>query len=195
MNKKVVAVIITAVAALVVLYLYSLGPLAGRRHAARPKPESLKPVAGVVQGTTAYHNRDARENYFGITVPKAWQTKAGDKPGSYSFSFGAGTGAVELMDVPDNSTLELYILSQDEPRLKVAVAGYARSDYQKQTVGGVEAFRLAYRSLTNGTECENVREYFTGQDMAGVMTFTVPRADSSVRPAIDSVIAGFHWEN
>jgi hypothetical protein len=195
MNKKVVAVIITAVAALVVLYLYSFGPLAGRRHAARPKPESLKPMAGVVQGTTAYHNRDSRENFFGITVPKAWQVKAGDKPGSYAFTFGAGAGSVELMDVPDNSTLELYILSQDEPRLKAAVPGYARSDYQKQTVGGVEAFRIVYRSAANGTESENIREYFTGQDMAGVMTFTTPRADSSSRTAIDSVVNGFKWEN
>jgi hypothetical protein len=194
-NKKVITVAIAAVAALVVLYLYSFGPLAKQRHKARPRPESLKPAAGAVQGTVAFHNRDARENYFGITVPKAWQTKAGEKPGSYSFSFGAGTGAVELMDVPDNSTLELYVRSQEEPRLKAVVPGYTRQDYGKQTVGGVEAFRLAYRSQTNGTEYENVREYFTGQDMAGVMTFTVPRADSSSRPAIDSVIAGFRWEN
>jgi len=195
MNKKVIAVAIAAVAALVLLYLYSFGPLAKQRHAARPRPESLKPAASAVQGTVAFHNRDSRENYFGITVPKAWVTKADEKPGGYSFSFGAGTGTVELMDVPDNSTLELYILSQDEPRLKAAVLGYARLGYAKQTVAGVEAFRLAYRSLANGTECQNVREYVTGQDMAGVMTFTVPRADSSFRPAIDSVIAGFLWEN
>ena len=195
MNRRVVVVIILALVALVVLYLYSFGPLAKQRQRARPKPESLKPAAGAVQGTVAFHNRDSRENYFGITVPKAWQAKAGEKPGSYSFSFGAGAGTVELMDVPDNSTLELYILSQDEPRLKAVVPGYARQDYGKQTVGGVEAFRLAYRSLTNGTECENVREYFTGQDMAGVMTFTVPRTDSSSRLTIDSVIAGFRWEN
>ena len=195
MNRKVIAVAIAAVVALVVLYLYSFGPLAGRRHAARPRPESLKPAAGLVQGTTAYHNRDARENYFGITVPKGWQTKAGEKPGSYLFTFGVGTGTVELMDVPDNSTLELYILSQDEPRLKTAVPGFARSDYRKQTIGGVEAFRLAYRSAANGTESENTREYFTGQDMAGVMTFTTPRTDSSFRTAIDSAINGFKWEN
>jgi len=195
MNRKIAVVMILALVALVVLYLYSFGPLAKQRHAARPKPESLKPAASAVQGTVAFHNRDARENYFGITVPKAWRVKAGDKPGSYSFSFGAGTGAVELMDVPDNSTLELYVRSQEEPRLKAAVPGYTRQDYGKQTVGGVEAFRLAYRSLTNGTECENVREYFTGQDMAGVMTFTVPLADSSFRSTIDSLIAGFRWEN
>ena len=195
MNKKVITVAVAAVAALVVLYLYSFGPLAKQRHAARPRAESLKPAASAVLGTVAFHNRDSRENYYGITVPRAWQTKAGEKPGSYSFSFGAGTGAIELMDVPDNSTLELYILSQDEPRLKAAAPGYTRQDYRKQTVGGVEAFRLAYRSLTDGTEYENVREYVTGQDMAGVMAFTVPRADSSSRPAIDSVIAGFRWEN
>jgi len=191
----VIAVAIVAVVALVVLYLYSFGPLAKQRHAARPRPESLKPAAGAVQGTVAFHNRDAHENYFGITVPKAWQVKAGDKPGSYSFSFGAGTGTVELMDVPDNSTLELYVLSQDEPRLKAAVPGYARDDYRKQTVGGIETFRLSYQSSAGGTEYENVREYVTGQDMAGVMTFTVPRADSVSRPAVDSVIAGFRWEN
>jgi hypothetical protein len=194
-NKKVITVAIAAVAALVVLYLYSFGPFARQRHAARPRPESLKPAAGAVQGTVAFHNRDSRENYFGITVPKAWVTKAGQRPGSYSFSFGSGTGTVELMDVPDNSTLELYILSQDEPRLKAAIPGYARLNYAKQTVGGVESYRLVFRSGTNGTESENTREYFTGQDMAGVITFTVPLADSSFHPAIDSVIADFRWEN
>jgi hypothetical protein len=92
MNKKVVAVIITAVAALVVLYLYSFGPLAGRRHAARPKPESLKPMAGVVQGTTAYHNRDSRENYFGITVPKAWGGEGGRQAGQLRLLVRHGRG-------------------------------------------------------------------------------------------------------
>ncbi len=195
MNRKVAVVLLLTFVALVVLTLYSFGPLAGKRRAARPKPQSLKPAASVVQGDVSFHNRDSRENYFGITVPKAWDTKAGDLPGSYRLAFDHGTGTVELMDVPDNSTLELYILSQDEPRLKAKTTGYARAAYEKQSLGGVEAYRLSYLRSAGGGEERTVREYVSGQDMAGVLTFTTPATDSSSWPAIDSVIAGFRWEN
>jgi hypothetical protein len=48
MNKKVVTVIILAVIALGIVYLYSFGPLANRGQVVQPNPESLKPTAGQV---------------------------------------------------------------------------------------------------------------------------------------------------
>ncbi len=195
MNLKVVVVLLGTIIALAALTLFSFGPLARERHTARPRPESLKPVVSAVQGEVTFHNRDSRENYFGITAPREWQAKSGDKLGSYIFTFDHATGSVELMDVPDNSTLELYVLSREEPRLKTTTPGYRRDSYEKQTISGVDAYRLSYLSSSAGVECQTVRTYVTGQDMAGVMTFTVPRVDSSSWTTIDSVITGFRWEN
>src|SRR3977135_3135775 len=127
MNKKVIAILLLTIGALIVLYLYSFGPLSYKRTAAQVDPASLKPAtAGNVTinnknvGLSAYHNRDTKENYYTVKFPQDWQVKTGDKAGGYSFNFNGGGGTVELMDVPDNTTLELYVLSQEEPRLKKA---------------------------------------------------------------------------
>jgi len=198
MNKKVLAVIILAVIALMVLYLYSFGPLANQRQAGQPNPESLKPTTGQgpTQGMSEYHNRDLKENYYRIGFPQTWQVKSGTALGSYLFSFNTGTGSAELVDVPENTTLELFVLSQEEPRLKKEVLGYERKSYQKLTIGGSDSYELKYASTLNGEQYENMRIYITGQDRAGVITMTVLQKEStSFGQAVDAVITSFKWEN
>ena len=89
MNKKVLAIIILTVIALGILYLYSFGPLAYRRQAVRPNPESLKPTMGqgIARGMKEYHNRDMTENYYRVAFPQNWQVNPGTTLGSYLFSF------------------------------------------------------------------------------------------------------------
>jgi hypothetical protein len=198
MNKKVVTVIILAVIALGIVYLYSFGPLANQRQAIRPNPESLKPTTGqgVTQGMSEYHNRDLKENYYRIGFPQTWQVKAGTALGSYLFSFNTGTGSAELVDVPENTTLELFVLSHEEPRLKREIPGYERKSYQKLTIGGSDSYELKYASTLNGEQYENVRIYITGQDRAVVITMTVPQKEfTSFGQAVDAVITSFKWEN
>jgi hypothetical protein len=198
MNKKVMTVIILAVIALGIVYLYSFGPLANRGQAVQPNPESLKPTVGQVptSGTSEYHNRDLKENYYRIRFPQTWQVKSGSVLGSYFFSFSTGMGSVELADVPENTTLELFVLSQEEPRLKKEVPGYERKIYQKLAIGGSDSYELTYTSTLNGQQYENVRIYITGQDRAGVITMTVPEKEfTSFSQAVDAVIASFNWEN
>ncbi|TRZ50190.1 hypothetical protein D4Q80_00690 [bacterium] len=198
MNKKVLTVIILAIVALVILYLYSFGPLANRRHAVRLNPTSLKPNTGhgVAHGIKEYHNKDSKENYYRIAFPQTWQVKAGTATGSYRFSFNTGIGSVELVDVPDNSTLELFILSREEPRLKKNVPGYERKSYKKITISGCGAYSLKYTSIFKGYKYENIRTYISGQDMAGVVTITMPEKESaSFAETINAVITSFKWEN
>jgi len=198
MNKKVLTVIIVAVIALVALYLYSFGPLASRRHTVRLNPASLEPKIGhgVAHGTKEYHNKDSKENYYRIDFPQTWQVKAGTAAGSYHFSFNTGSGFVELVDVPDNSTLELFILSRDEPKLKKNILGYEKKNYKKVTINGYDAYSLNYVSIAEGNKYENTRIYISGQDMAGVVTITIPEKEStSFAEAINAVITSFKWEN
>lgn len=198
MNKKVMTVIILAVIALGIVYLYSFGPLANQRQVVQPNPESLKPTTGQVssQGMTEYHNRDLKENYYRIDLPQSWQVKSGAALGSYLFSSNAGKGSAELADVPENTTVELFVLSQEEPRLKKEVPGYERKSYQKLTTGGSDSYELKYASTLNGEQYENVRIYITGQDRAVVITMTVLQKEfTSLSQVVDAVVASFKWEN
>jgi hypothetical protein len=189
---------VLTVIALVVLYLYSFGPLADRRHTAHSNPASLRPttVQGATAGTNEYHNRDLKENYFRVSIARSWQVKPGKTTGSYSLSFAAGTGSIELMDVPDNSTLELYVLSREEPRLKKEVPGYGRRSYQKLTINGYECCELKYGSTASGAQYETIKTYLSGQDMAGVVTIAAPQKEfASLAQAANAVTTSFHWEN
>jgi hypothetical protein len=118
MNKKVIFVFILTIIALVILTLFSFGPLSNKRNAAGINPSSLKPVhaetaskGNVSIAWNLYRNRDLRENYYSVQLPQKWSVSAGKKAGSYIVNFSDGNGTISLMDVPDNSTLELFILS------------------------------------------------------------------------------------
>lgn len=202
MNKKVIVILVLTIGALVVLYLYSFGPLSYKRTAAQLNPASLTPAtAGNVTinnknvALSAYRNRDKKENYYTVKFPQDWQVKT-DKPGGYSLNFNGGSGTVELMDVPDNTTLELYVLSQEEPRLKKTVADYSRVSYQKTTVNGSEAYQLVYRSKQEQDDYQTLRTYITGQDESGVITLSAKQSDfDNLKPLFSSVLDSFQWEN
>lgn len=180
------------------VYLYSFGPLAFRTRAVKPNPQSIRPTAAPAAepGVNEYHNRDAKENYYGIAVPKTWPVAAGATPGSYAFAFDSVTAAVELMDVPDNTTLQLFVLSREEPRLKKTVPGYERKSYEKTTVSGNEAHDLRYLSTVNDVKHLNARVYVSGQDMSGVVSVTAPAPESlALAQTLNAITAGFKWEN
>ena len=144
----------------------------------------------------AFRNRDVRENYYTFSAPSDWQVKSGTAPGSYSFTFSGGSGSIEQIDVPDNSTLELFILSRQEPTLKRTIPGYTRTDYKKLTVNGSEAYTLVYDSAENGGQFKNSRTYIAGPDQAIVITFhTSPEAMTSMQSFFTQLIDSFKWEN
>jgi len=204
MNSKVFVIILLTLSALVVLYLYSFGPLANSRNVFHPNPQSLKPVAPKEKIEVGehhdvfmeYHNRDMRENYYGVSIPQTWQVKSGTTPGSYSFSSGAMTGSIALIDVPDNSTLELFVLSREEPKLKKEIHGYSRVNYRKLDINGNVSYELEYSSDIDGNQVMNSRTYITGQDQAGVITFSARKTDfESISQSANAVVMSIKWEN
>jgi hypothetical protein len=198
MNKKVIFVILIAIIALVFDYLYAFGPLAGARlnrsvnqRSAIPTTESVnannKPLA-----LNVYHNKDATENFYSVKTPSDWKNGKSTVPGSYIFTTENITAGTELMDVSDNTTLELYVLSQEEPRLKKETSGYRKIDYQKITVNGNPAYQITYQT----TNSIITKTYVTGTDKAGVITVTVPWAKFTAEQSIFTpFIKSFVWEN
>lgn len=101
-----------------------------------------------------------------------------------------------LIDVPDNSTLELFILSQQEPQFKKTISGYHRIDYKKLSVQRNEAYQLTYQSRKDNETYETLRTYIAGSDQAGVITFTVKQSSfNEIYPLLNSIIQTFRWEN
>lgn len=197
MNKKIIFIAVLTLVALGGLTFYAFDPGSGGHITPTVNPNSLKPSP--VTGTTslvvnAYHNRDLAENYYTIQFPQAWQLGP-NQPGGYAFTFSGGSAKVETIDVADNTTLELFVLSQDEPKLKNSPAGYKRTDYQKIDVNGSASYQLTYTSTENGVLYQTIRTYVAGADKAGVVTLTSDAKQSAaLAPAFASVVGSFHWE-
>jgi hypothetical protein len=202
MNKKVVIIFALTIIAIVVLALYSFGPLSYKRTEAKINPDSLKPISSEKTAVSnknivlnVYHNKDLKENYYTVKFPQNGQVQAGKKTGSYSFSYNEIKGTAELMDVPDNTTLELYILSQEEPKLK-KIIGYKREEYKKLAINGNESYQLTYASKISGEDYKTIRTYIVGQDMAIVMTVYGKQSIFADMQNISSLVFNsLRWEN
>ncbi len=201
MNKKVIIIFILTILALIILWAFSLGPLSGV-SSIKTNPQSLKPttqqtvIAHKDVAFNVYHNKDLIENFYTIKFPQTWQLQSSNQAGSYHFAFDNGSGSAELQDVTDNTTLELFVLSQQEPSLKKTVAGYSRINYQKISINGIDAYQLTYHSTTNGTDYETVKTYIVGQDHAAMVMLTAKQADFvNTQPLFESILNSFQWEN
>lgn len=200
MNKKVIVIFILTIIALVVLWLYSFGPLAGMRIA-KTNPTSLKPipekniVAGQNLDFNVYHNKDLTENFYTIKFPQSWKLQTGSPAGSYYFIFDKGNGYAGLQDVADNTTLELFVLSQDEPKLKSTLNHYTRLDYKKISIANNDAYQLTYQNTINNTTYKTVKTYITGQDHASVITLSTDNQSfNDFQPIFNSILNSFQWE-
>jgi hypothetical protein len=201
MNKKVIFVLVLTLAALFLVYLYSFGPLAKSRLAQKVNPQSRTYVKQSATSTAStlnvFHNKDLKENYYSVSVPSGWKLDTTSViAGKYLFTIPQGSAEVMLQDVADNTTLELFVLSQEEPRIKKEVSGYKKLNYQKITINSNPAYQLTYVSQVGGQNIVTEKTYVTGTDHAGVMTITLPEAEFSKNTAIiNSLNESFVWEN
>jgi hypothetical protein len=200
MNSKIIFIAILTLAAIGGLTFYAFGPGSAGHVTPSVNPSSIKPspVTTTASSTSiavsAYHNRDLAENYYTIQFPQAWKLGP-NQPGGYSFTFTGGNAKAETMDVADNTTLELFVLSQDEPQLKSTLTGYKRVSYQKIQVNGSDAYQLTYTTIQNGSTYQTVRTYITGADKAGVITLASDASQSAIlTPVFASIVGSFHWE-
>jgi len=196
MNKKIAVIIALTVVALIVLSLYTFSPLNKNIQPQSKQVSQLPTIATESFGEIAsFHNKDLYENYYTVGFPGEWQITTG-KAGEYIFTFAAGNGSVQFMDVPDNSTLQLFILSQIEPKLKNSISGYQKKDFQKLSLNGLEAYKLVYQQTLND-QIDIVQKIFiAGPDQAVVMIFNTKEMDQAANEsAIQFVQNSFNWEN
>jgi hypothetical protein len=68
-----------------------------------------------------YENREKPENYYSIQFPNSIRVVHGKEPGEYLGKSLKGTISVELVDIPDDSNVELFILNQYQALLRILV--------------------------------------------------------------------------
>lgn len=200
MNNKIIGIAIITVLALGILTFYSFGPGSNLRKSTKVNPASLQttPTESSVNNKKialdVYHNKDFTENFYTIQFPHEWQ-KQSSEAGTYAFTFNGGIAKVETMDVSDNTTLELFVLSQEEPKLKASVSGYKKISYQKITLNGSDAYQLTYTGNVSGQNYQTIRTYIIGKDKAGLITLTSTISQGAgLADLFNSLIQSFHWE-
>jgi hypothetical protein len=141
-----------------------------------------------------FENRDKLENYYSIKFPAEAVVVHGDKAGSYVARSNDGVFASRLQDIPDDTTVQLYILTQDVPQLNSSLAEYSQVSFNPLTVGQQRAWNLAYTWKNGTSEMESARTYVEGPDEAIVIEFTAPAQGFAKNvPVMTAVMDSFQW--
>ncbi len=200
MNTIVKVVLLLTVLALGYVTIYTFSPSTLMQTGPHVNPESIKPTfTNTTENATSlktYHNRDVDQNFYAISVPSTWAFDSSNQQvGGYRFNFLGGTAKTQLMDVADNTTLELMVLSQEEPKLKATLPGYRQITSQKLTINGNDAYQLTYQTTIAGITYQTTQYYVSGPDHAAVITFTSLQAQAdALANEFNLVIRRFIWE-
>lgn len=141
-----------------------------------------------------YENKDMPENYYSINFPSKYVVKHGDKPGSLISDVTNATFTVNLQDIPDDSTLDLYVLTNIEPSLNASQSNYQRTNFEKFDLNNNKALELsyAYENLTKSNK--SIKTFIEGQDQAAVITLTSPSKEYlSYNSTVNNVLNSFRW--
>ncbi len=191
MDKSRIIILATGVVALIAFSLYTFGSFS-----TTPKASTkVEPVKNLISSTTStFENHDKPENYYSIQFPSEAKVEHGDRPGSYTAIFRQGISTVELVDIPDNSNIQLYILTQDESTLKSSLQNYSRVSFNEFKVGGNRAWDLTYTWKNATLVMESMKTFVEGPDNAAVITFSGPsREFGQSNSTINSVLESFRW--
>ena len=100
--------------------------------------------------------------------------KHGDKPGSLISDVTNATFTVNLQDIPDDSTLILYVLTNIEPSINASHSNYQRTYFEKFDINNNKALELSYSYENLTKPIKSIKTFIEGQDQAAVITFTSP---------------------
>jgi hypothetical protein len=141
-----------------------------------------------------YENKEMPENYYSITFPSEYVVKHKDKPGSLTSDLTNAQFTVNLQDIPDDSTLELYVLTTIEPDLNSSHAHYQRTNFETLNINNSKALELSYTWENLTKPMKSIKIFIEGQDQAAVITFTAPRAEyANYNSTVNSVLYSFRW--
>jgi len=165
---------------------YSPGPKAGTQIA---PDTSTSPItnAGIKNASilspqstngfqmSSFENKDKQENYYSIEFPSVSTVVHGKDLGSLEAKLPQGiVASTGLVDIPDTSDVQNFILTQVEPSLKSSLANYQRISIDQSSIGERKSWTLTY-TWDNKTTQENmktVKTFIGGQDNTAEIEFS-----------------------
>ena len=155
-------------------------------------PSTINSKNDVMQ--SKYENKDIPENYYSINFPSKFVVKHGDKPGSLISDVTNATFTVNLQDIPDDSTLILYVLTNIEPSINASQSNYQRTNFEKFDINNNKALELSYSYENLTKPIKSIKTFIEGQDQAAVITFTSPSKEYlSYNSTVNNVLNSFQW--
>jgi hypothetical protein len=146
---------------------------------------------------STYENRDKPENYYSIQFPRNAVVEHGKDAGSYTIKLpsNAATFSVGLLDVPDTSNVQLYMLTQEEPSLKLSLQHYKLIKSSQLTIGGNRAWDLLYTWQNSTIPMESTKTFVEGSDNAAVITASAstPQFIKNSDSLVNQVLQSFRW--
>lgn len=201
MDKSRILIVVAGIAIIVGFSVYSFGsystaPKAGTQQS---PVKSAVTSGGSVAPTTVstFENRENPGNFYSIQFPGGADVTHGNASGSYIVKMPKGIFSVQLVDIPDTSNVQLYLLTQIQPSLKSYLQDFNRIGYDQSNVGGHRAWDLTYTWNNRTIGMESMKTVVEGSDHAASITFSAPRQEFADRNAmsslVKSVVESFHW--
>jgi hypothetical protein len=144
-----------------------------------------------------FENREKIENFYSIQFPSSSTVLHGNESGSYVAKFSKGNFSVGLIDIPDNSNVQLYVLTQVKPSLKSSIKDFNLGGIKQLTLNGHRAWEIIYTWKNMTRNMESIKTFVEGMDNAATITFSWPKQQSTDQiinsTIIGPVLTSFHW--
>ena len=144
-----------------------------------------------------FENREKTENFYSIQFPSNSTVLHGNDSGSYVAKFSRIIFSVDLIDIPDNSNINIYAITQLKPSLQESLKNFNLIGFKQLKLGGQRAWELIYTWRNTTQNTESVKTLVEGSDNAAAITFSWPQQQYSHQiinsTVVKPVLASFHW--
>ena len=144
-----------------------------------------------------YENREKPENFYSIQFPNSIRVVHGKEPAEYLGKSLQGIFSVELIDIPDDSNVELFILTNIKPSLESSLDSFKQINFSPLSIDGHRAWELAYTWKNNTTPMTSLKTIVEGADEANAITYS-GELKQFINQGLNStliqpVLKSFHW--
>jgi hypothetical protein len=154
------------------------------------------PAAAHIKLAT-YENREKPENFYSIQFPTNVTVIHGIKPGSLVAESPQGVFSVDLVDIPDDSNVELYLLTNVKPSVESSLQNFSQIKFSSTSIGNNSAWELVYTWKNATTGMGSFKTFIEGQDEATAITYTgtyQQLINKNINSTlIQPVLQSFHW--
>jgi len=140
-----------------------------------------------------FANKDLPENFYSISFPQATIVTHGKNPGSFVAKFQNLFSSIDLQDIPDDTNVNLYMLTVAKPNLNM-LPDYKELSSNQFKIDNNRAYDIKYTWSNSSEKLETLKTFIEGKDQAAVVTFSGPVQDYiKNNSTLNSILHSFKW--